>query len=930
MEARGHGRPARLADMRILADKADVYEMPQPDGSVKRRAGGRGQRRLHPRRGAARGRPRRDGRHRPRLLRERGRLRRARRLHRGAPRRANRRRHLQGRGRLASPPARSRTRAGSSAPAGARIEVNDKIIAQHRGPADQGRARVLPALVLLPDQQRRPLRPASCSRTSATRRTVGYTAGTGFFWAMGRSARPDLLRRLLVEDGLRPRPRAALRRWPRPRAGASAPTCSHLKRLARRGGRAAGRARPSTTSTGTPLQMLPGKTRATLIVRKSSNLLFRSASRRTSPSRTSRSKRCLGRASSATSSFAVAERLRGREHHLPTAPTTRTSASGCRASRCAAIPRQIGAGGLVFGLQAGADAHPLRQPGPRRRLVALRLRAGAVAAVPAELPRRSPPRSATASRATARRSARETDRARTATRRAGQRSPGRRSTAPSSRPASRCAGPTFAPRLRHPRLGLQRPLQAHDRSRGHLAATARASRTRTRSRSSSGEDYLYGDQPGEVRAGPALLRQAARPDRQAGAAGRFFEWRLGQTYYVQIKRRPEATFDPNYSSSAFGPGSQPAAPLAALQSRMRLRPTPDYAIDYHARVRRQLPAAAAHDRWPPTSRPAPSPDARAGRARCASREDPGEAHRQQPHAARRHGGGACWPKRLALEGSLDYDLMLRHRSTRCAGSCATRSSAAASRVEYTRYNWNGTIDKTWRFNVELAGMSSHRRLPGRRRHRRRGARRLPVRLLVTGAGGFVGGHLVVLLRASSRRSRSSAPCCRTGGITWGSGQGMRVVETDLNDPAQARALVDTVRPDRVLHLAGQSSPRHSFLDPGGTLRTNVLGIVQPARRRARARAAARRARGRQRRGVRPGAARGAAAARDHAAATGLAVRGEQGRAGRAGAALRPGRRHARGADAHLPPHRPGPRRGFRRELLRPPGRRDRGRPAARP
>jgi GDP-4-dehydro-6-deoxy-D-mannose reductase len=100
-----------------------------------------------------------------------------------------------------------------------------------------------------------------------------------------------------------------------------------------------------------------------------------------------------------------------------------------------------------------------------------------------------------------------------------------------------------------------------------------------------------------------------------------------------------------------------------------------------------------------------------------------------------------------------------------------------------------------------------------------------VRLLVTGAGGFVGGHLVAWLCREQPQVEIFGAVLPAGGITWGTGQGMRVVETDLNDPAQARSLVDMVRPDRVLHLAGQSSPRHSFLDPGGTLRTNVLGIV---------------------------------------------------------------------------------------------------------
>jgi len=100
-----------------------------------------------------------------------------------------------------------------------------------------------------------------------------------------------------------------------------------------------------------------------------------------------------------------------------------------------------------------------------------------------------------------------------------------------------------------------------------------------------------------------------------------------------------------------------------------------------------------------------------------------------------------------------------------------------------------------------------------------------MRLLVTGAGGFVGGHLVESLRRTQREVEVFGVVLPQGGISWGSGAGMSVIEADLNDPAATAAVVDAVRPDRVLHLAGQSSPQQSWIDPAGTLRTNVMGIV---------------------------------------------------------------------------------------------------------
>jgi len=100
-----------------------------------------------------------------------------------------------------------------------------------------------------------------------------------------------------------------------------------------------------------------------------------------------------------------------------------------------------------------------------------------------------------------------------------------------------------------------------------------------------------------------------------------------------------------------------------------------------------------------------------------------------------------------------------------------------------------------------------------------------VRLLVTGAGGFVGGHLAEFLAGEHPEVEVHGVSLPQGSVAWRAAPGARMIEADLTDPAVARCVVAEVRPDRILHLAGQSSVRLSWLDPAGTLRTNVLGIV---------------------------------------------------------------------------------------------------------
>jgi GDP-4-dehydro-6-deoxy-D-mannose reductase len=100
-----------------------------------------------------------------------------------------------------------------------------------------------------------------------------------------------------------------------------------------------------------------------------------------------------------------------------------------------------------------------------------------------------------------------------------------------------------------------------------------------------------------------------------------------------------------------------------------------------------------------------------------------------------------------------------------------------------------------------------------------------VTLLITGIAGFVGGHLVDLLRAE-HPDEGIAGLVRPGTATPDHlRDGVRLLEADLEDPSAVEAAVAAVRPESIIHLAGQSSVHESWADPAGTLRTNVIGLL---------------------------------------------------------------------------------------------------------
>jgi GDP-4-dehydro-6-deoxy-D-mannose reductase len=94
-----------------------------------------------------------------------------------------------------------------------------------------------------------------------------------------------------------------------------------------------------------------------------------------------------------------------------------------------------------------------------------------------------------------------------------------------------------------------------------------------------------------------------------------------------------------------------------------------------------------------------------------------------------------------------------------------------------------------------------------------------VRTLITGAGGFAGGHLAAHCRA-----------CGDDVVEVSRRSG-----TDLRDPAAAREAVAAARPDVVYHLAARAHVGESWEDPAGFLRDNLdmaLNMLEAVRAEA--------------------------------------------------------------------------------------------------
>lgn len=99
-----------------------------------------------------------------------------------------------------------------------------------------------------------------------------------------------------------------------------------------------------------------------------------------------------------------------------------------------------------------------------------------------------------------------------------------------------------------------------------------------------------------------------------------------------------------------------------------------------------------------------------------------------------------------------------------------------------------------------------------------------MRILVTGATGFAGSHLVGLLLSEGHHVFGLVHPA-SGHQPYPSDESFVPLEGDLLELSSLQSAFEAARPDQVYHLAGQASPGRSWLDPAGTVAVNTGGTA---------------------------------------------------------------------------------------------------------
>jgi len=177
-------------------------------------------------------------------------------------------------------------------------------------------------------------------------------------------------------------------------------------------------------------------------------------------------------------------------------------------------------------------------------------------------------------------------------------------------------------------------------------------------------------------------------------------WRIMQTYYAQINDK-QNEFDPNYSSAYFGPGGVPSH-FSPVLSRLIVQPVPRSQISWDVQYDTNFNQLRSMSLGGRLRQPWADLYASWSRAKLVA-EDP-EA-RVTTRDTLRGGGGLNLPGQLTLEGSIDYDILLKQLlSTRIRARWGIQCCAFT--VERLTFNYNDREERQFVFSIELANIGS--------------------------------------------------------------------------------------------------------------------------------------------------------------------------------------------------------------------------------
>lgn len=110
-----------------------------------------------------------------------------------------------------------------------------------------------------------------------------------------------------------------------------------------------------------------------------------------------------------------------------------------------------------------------------------------------------------------------------------------------------------------------------------------------------------------------------------------------------------------------------------------------------------------------------------------------------------------------------------------------------------------------------------------------------MRTLITGMGGFAGGHLAENLLAEGWEVFGTVLPGEEAGLPETVAASCKALHCDITDGASVRKLIGDVQPEALFHLAAQSSVASSWEDPERTFQVNLMGslaVLEAVRQKA--------------------------------------------------------------------------------------------------